>query len=197
MVDHGDAYPRSVVLNKENGSAYREVDLFKIPGSTGANCTGVSIGGFEVSSANYLVAINSIDHSLVKNYTSFEMQGLSIDQRDIIICTVPRDELDQLEVRQITLAKYVGSSKIASIPQLVKISEDNFMVLWQEFDKKSNKPGAVKYVFVDGNGEAASEVRSVAYFRLSSCQPMVLEDAVMWYTNENNLRYFYTIPLDA
>src|SRR5699024_2462935 len=40
LVDHGDAYPRSIVLNKESGSEFTEVDLFKIPGAIGANCTG-------------------------------------------------------------------------------------------------------------------------------------------------------------
>ncbi|HBS44626.1 MAG TPA: hypothetical protein DEA91_09550, partial [Paenibacillus sp.] len=64
LVDHGDAYPRSIVLNKGNGTSYNEVDLFNIPGKIGANTTGVSIGGFEMSSANYIVAMNTIDHSL-------------------------------------------------------------------------------------------------------------------------------------
>lgn len=31
LVDHGDAYPRSIVLNKGDGASYNEVDLFEIP----------------------------------------------------------------------------------------------------------------------------------------------------------------------
>ena len=61
LIDHGDAYPRSIVLSKENGGSYSEADIFKIPGEIGANCTGVSLGGFESSSSNYIVAMNTID----------------------------------------------------------------------------------------------------------------------------------------
>ena len=204
LIDHGDAYPRSIVLSKEyineeytqEGSfAYDTVDLFDIPGATGANCTGVSIGGFEISSENYIVAINSIDHSLVKEYTSFEMKGLEVDQRDIIICSLSKNNTADSEVNQITLAKYVGTNKIASIPQLVKISDEKFMVLWQEYGLKDRTPGDLKYVYLDKSGKATTKVKSVKNFKLSECKPIVIKNKVVWYTNEKGCRTVYTIPI--
>ncbi|WP_433945508.1 hypothetical protein [Paenibacillus sp. SN-8-1] len=194
LVDHGDAYPRSVVLHKGDGTSYNEVDLFKIPGETGANATGVSIGGVEMSSSSYIVAMNSVDHSLVKDYTSYEMVGLKSDQRDIILNVLPRTSMDSTSVHTITLAKYVGTDRIASIPKLVRISDEQMMVLWQEFDKE-NHPGDVKYVLIDGKGKAVGNIQSIKYFMLSECNPVVSGGKVVWYTNSHGSQMFYTIPM--
>lgn len=191
LVDHGDAYPRSIVLNKGNGTSYSEVDLFDIPGKIGANTTGVSIGGFEMSAANYIVAMNTIDHSLVKEYTSYEMVGLEKDQRDIILNVLPKTST---AVNHITLAKYVGTNLIASIPKLVKISDNKMMVLWQEFDK-DNHPGDLKYVLIDGNGKAIGDIQTKD-FVLSECNPIISGNKIIWYTNSNGNRLFYSIPLN-
>ncbi|MEK5234840.1 hypothetical protein NST99_03890 [Paenibacillus sp. FSL L8-0470] len=195
LVDHGDAYPRSIVLNKGDGKSYSEVDLFQIPGRTGANATGVSVGGFEMSAGNYIVAMNSIDHSLVKDYTSYEMVGLEKDQRDIMLNVLPKNSLASASVNHITLAKYVGTDRIASIPKLVKIADDKFMVLWQEFDK-DNHPGDLKYVFIDGSGQAAGAIQTIKHFVLSECNPVVSGGNIVWYTNSNGSRLFYTIPVN-
>lgn len=195
LIDHGDAYPRSIVLNKENETYYEQADLFKIPGKIGANCTGVSVGGFEKSLENYIVAMNTIDHSLVTEYTSFNMVGLDIEQRDIILCTLPKNNIETTWVKQITLAKYVGSNKIASIPKLVKISDEKLMVMWQEYDN-NNVRGDLKYVLIDGSGNATSKIQTIKDFRLSQCEPMVVNNKVIWYVNENGIRSFYSIPLN-
>ncbi|MNB95271.1 hypothetical protein D3C75_424390 [compost metagenome] len=195
LVDHGDAYPRSIVLNKGDGASYNEVDLFNIPGKIGANATGVSIGGFEMSPANYIVAMNSVDHSLVKEYTSFEMVGLETDQRDVMLSVLPKSNLSSNSVNHITLAKYVGTNLIASIPKLVKITDDKMMVLWQEFDKE-NHPGDLKYVLIDGAGKATSDIQTVKHFALSECSPIISGDKIIWYTNNKGSRVFYSIPLN-
>lgn len=194
LVDHGDAYPRSVVLHKGNGMSYSEVDLFKIPGKIGANETGVSIGGVEMSSSSYIVAMNTVDHSLVKDYTSYEMVGLEKDQRDIILSVLPKSSINSSSVHTVTLAKYVGTDQIASIPKLVRISDHQMMVLWQEFDTE-NHPGDVKYVLVDENGKAIDNIQTIKDFMLSECDPVAIGGNVVWYTNGHGSRMFYTIPM--
>ncbi|OXM15653.1 hypothetical protein [Paenibacillus herberti] len=191
LVDHGDAYPRSIVMNKGDGTNYSEVDLFNIPGKIGANATGVSIGGFEMSQNNYIVAMNTIDHSRVRDYTSYEMVGLEKDQRDIILRVLPKASS---AVNEIILAKYVGSDFIASIPTLVKITDNKMIVLWQEFDKNNN-PGDLKYVLIDGNGNATGDMQTIKNFVLSECKPIISGDKMVWYTNSNGSRVFYSIPL--
>lgn len=203
LVDHGDAYPRSIVLHKSNYFEnrkvnYSEVDLFTIPGNIGDNYTGVSVGGFEMSSSSYIVAMNSIDHVLESSLEKAEKE-----QRDIIICSVPKNKLSREHVKQIMLARYTGSEKTASMPQLVKISDDRLMVLWQEYNITCKSDivkyhlGPVKYVFINGNGEICSDVKALENFRLSECKPIVYRNTVIFYTNENGIRNFYTIPLDT
>lgn len=115
LLDHGDAYPRSVVLNKYEGInpeewlseyygrtvlKYTPVDLFEIPGKVGANCTGVTVGGFECSDNNYLAAINTIDHSKVSEYTSYEMKGLDKDERNVVLLVSGKNNTDTSKVKK-------------------------------------------------------------------------------------------------
>lgn len=200
-VDHGDAYPRSVVLTrgilKERpnvGKAEIQTDLFKIPGKIGANATGVSVGGFEISSKNYMVAMNTVDHSLVKEYTSYEMVGLEYDQRDIIVCISPRTDSGGKTVESITHGHYVGSDKNASVPHLVKISDNKFALMWQEFSK-DNKRMNLKYVLIDENGKALGSIREAKDFVLSECKPIIIDNNIVWYTNEGGERILYKLPL--
>lgn len=196
LVDHGDAYPRSIVLNKGDGASYSEVDLFAIPGDIGANATGVSIGGFEMSASSYIVAMNTIDHSKVSEYTSYEMVGLETDQRDVILSVIPKGSMSGDAVKHITLANYVGSKYIASIPKLVKISDNKMMVLWQEFDMEGN-PGNLKYVQIDGEGNAVGEIHTREQFNLSECNPTVVGDQMVWYLNSKGSRWFYSLPIPS
>lgn len=200
LIDHGDAYPRAIVLNKESGTTYSEVTLFDIPGSIGANCTGVSVGGFEISSNNYIVAMNTIDHSKVTQYTSYEMIGLDRDQRNILLCLLPKNSVNSADVKQFTLAKYVDTDKIGSIPKLVKITDDKLMVLWQEFsiiDKYNTQTGDLKYVLIDGNGNRTSDIQSISGFKLGESDPKLINDKVIWCTHEEGRRNFYAIPLSG
>ena len=76
-VDHGDAYPRAVRLRQLDGEA---ADVIDIPGETGNNTTGVSVGGFESSAAagTLLITGNSAGLEAVASDESL----LSADARD-------------------------------------------------------------------------------------------------------------------
>lgn len=64
MVDHGDAYPRSVLVQKfdlntsdidGSYSNYKSHEIFTIEGTTGDNYTGTTVDGFEIAPNNYIV----------------------------------------------------------------------------------------------------------------------------------------------
>lgn len=195
LVDHGDAYPRSIVLHKGNGSQYKEVELLRIPGNIGANMTGVSLGGMEVSSTHYITAYNQVDYAKVQSFTNFEMIGLDKDVRDIMLAVVPRTNLTSDKVNNITIAKYTsGTDHVGSAPKLVKMGDDRFVVLWQEFDHE-NMPLGVKYVEVDGSGNVVGEINSISKFVLSDCGPVIVDDEMVWFADKKGKRIFYTIPL--
>lgn len=227
LADHGDAYPRSIVLNKyngkphevtetsteqtENGSVtytttyttpeYASIDLFEIPGKVGANCTGVTIGGFEYSDNNYLVAINTIDHSKVSEYTSYKMEGLDKDERNIVLLVSGKNNTDTSKVKKVYLTDYINKNKLGSTPYLVKLSDDRFLILWEEFEYTNNYncvDNGVKYVQVNGNGEIISDIRLRADLQLSSdCQPVLIDNNLTWYINGLDERKFYTLDLNS
>lgn len=197
LLDHGDAYPRSIVLNRLNGNSYSQIHLLKIPGKIGANCTGVTVGGFEASSSNYIAAINTIDHSKVTAYDSYSMTGLDRDERDIVLLVCQKDGAGTKTVK---LTDYIGKGMLGSTPYLVKLSDDRFLVLWEEFSYGGASYGAasqgVRYVEVDGTGQVLTEVQILQNAWLSfDCQPVLLDDAVTWYVNMKVGRMFYQIGI--
>lgn len=216
-VDHGDAYPRAVVLLKStapvqdgkfaDSNSYRAVYLLDIPGATGANCTGVTVGGFEVSEDNYLVAINTIDHSKVTEYTSFTMTGLDIDERDIVLLVSGKDNTDSSNVQKIKLTDYVNNKKLGSTPYLIKIGVDKYVVMWEEYDYQQttyswgtyyNKvSNGVKYIVVDGKGNKLTQTTSIPDAELSyNCQPVYLNNEIVWYVNESTDRTVYRLYIE-
>lgn len=194
LVDLGDAYPRSVVLSKRIDdspgisvwSTHKKYDLFNIPGATGANCTGVTIGGFEISSSNYLVATNTVDHSLVTTYTSYKMEGLDTDERDVLLLVTDKNTL---QTKEIYFTDYVSKNKSASTPKLVDLENDTFMLLWAEYDVVStyNSPAnSTKYVIIDADGNKISPIGSLGNTPISSvCQPILYNGNVTWVTSGN------------
>ncbi|MBD5134122.1 MAG: copper amine oxidase N-terminal domain-containing protein [Clostridiales bacterium] len=201
LADHGDAYPRSIVLSRVSGGRTTDrafkTDLLKIPGSTGANCTGVTLGGLAASSDSYLVVINTIDHSKVTAYSSFSMSGLGRDERDVVLLVTSKGGSS---TQQIRLTDYVGNGKLASTPYLVKVDENRFLVLWEEFVYPDASPvvfnQGVRYVEVDGSGEILGEVQTLPGARLSNdCQPILMDGRVTWYINTKVGRMFYQIAV--
>lgn len=194
LVDHGDAYPRSIVLSKRNADgSYSELDLFEIPGATGANCTGVNVGGFEISAENYIVTINSIDHSKVTSYDSFNMYGLDKDERNAVILVSPKNNTNEENVKKIYLTDYVNKNLHATAPYLVKFDDNKFVVIWKEYklveetdywgDKYIQyEENDVKYAIIDGNGNKIGQIQSLGTkCNLSDCQPIYYNEEIIWY----------------
>ena len=202
LIDHGDAYPRAVVLNKCRGNynRYEAIKLFQMPGDIGANCTGITVGGFEISKNNFIVAINTIDHNKATDYDSFRIYGLDKDERNIMLLISDHSNTDTNKVKKVYLTDYIGKNKLASTPYLVKLSDERFMVMWEEFEYSSNrgvKDNGVKFIIVDEDGKAIYTTKEDKSAVLSSdCQPTRIGNNIVWYRNTSNKRIFYIIDLD-
>lgn len=214
LVDHGDAYPRSVVLSKYLGKSqfgyenYNEVSLFTIPGPTGANCTGVYVGGFEVSENNYIVSINTIDHSKATGYNSFSIEGLEVDIRDAVLLISAKNNTSASAVKQVYLTDYANSYLHASAPYLVKLTEKWFAVLWTEYKAVKKQSGnstyynyvenGIKYVIVDENGNKLSDIETVsATARLSDCQPILADKKIIWHYDDGSKRNICSLDISS
>ncbi|MBQ8762533.1 MAG: Ig-like domain-containing protein [Clostridia bacterium] len=212
LVDHGDAYPRSVVLSKYTGMSsygyerYTEIDLFDIPGATGANCTGVNLGGFEVSENNYIVSINTVDHSKITEYTSFTMEGLEVDARDAVLLISAKDNTASSNVKKVYLTDYAAENLHATAPYLVKLTEKWFAAIWKEYKYTKKQSGSytyyeyqsngIKYVIVDENGNNLTDIKTASVTaELSDCQPIFIDNKVIWIYDNSSERNICTLDI--
>ena len=205
-VDHGDAHPRSVVLMKYNAPAgqdsfmraelepagdgyYRytyvkSLDVLPIAGTSGANDTGVSLGGFEVSGIAYLIAGN------------VSPQGDAYDpygQRNIFVAATSKEDFSSTGTTIHYLTSYVEGDEVElSNPHFTKITDDKFVLIWTETTADAS---TMRYAFVDGNGQLIGEVYS-AKGVLSDCQPVVQGNKLVWYVTNGSAPAFFTIELD-
>lgn len=183
-VDHGDAYPRSAVLIKYPSAVTsagftkagcQAVDVVSFTGETGANYTGASLGGFEISDTAYLVA-GSMDIDSSARYTA---------GRNIFIGVVSKDTGD---VSINTITDYTSGNGTTDTPHFVKIGTDSYMLLWHRGD-------TVYYTKTDGDGKQVGTVYSLKG-DLSDCVPILAGNKLVWYTWKNGNIHFYQIRLD-
>ncbi|MCR5203470.1 MAG: hypothetical protein K6E47_00260 [Lachnospiraceae bacterium] len=190
-VDHGDAYPRSVAIFKSKSTTLGKFsgshdyqDLLPITGNTGDNYTGVSVGGFEMSSSNYLVVGNSTDQD---NWSASKT-------RNVFVSVIGKDFTStsgSSVVRYIT--GYPEGGKSAKTPVLVKINDSRFLVLWSVSNSSEvSDKETIYYVEIDGAGNKVGSVHTMTG-HLSDCQPIVTNGKVIWYTWDDNDLTFYEI----
>jgi len=227
-LSHNDAFVvRGVVLNRsdfdvKNGrfvphtnDEYRNqmkttrANLFEIPGYNGANMTGVSVGGLEVTDEAYLVSISTVDHSKVKEYNSFELVGLKTEERNPVVLIADKDGLSNTEFKQQVLAEYIGKNKTCTAPYMVKLNDGRVMVLWEEFDITYETLDyvyvgyqriryiscGVKYCILDSRGNPVTACVTMPSVRLAvDSQPICIDGNVIWYVNLNDgQRTIYTL----
>lgn len=182
-IDHGDGNPRAVRLSKYTdlndhvSSYYRRgsyKDLFKISGDYGDNFTGVSVGGFEISPSNYITVGNTIDQ---KKFIPYSM-------RNIFVSTVSKD----MKTKKLTkLTSYKSDN--ASTPHIVKINDDEFLVMWTKNNEK------ICYTLLNGQGEKQGKTYSFTG-KLSDCAPIISDNKVLWYVWYGENIYFYSIDIN-
>ena len=195
---HGDAYPRSIVLVKYTEPAGQEkytgycsyTDILKIPGPTGANYTGINVGGFEVSSDSYLTAYRSVDWENL--LASGEYMS---DVYNVYVGSLKKTgEGNNLSGTPdiIPVTSFAEEDVFsAGNPFLVKVSEDRFLLLW-ELCRGDRPIGKIQYVMLDSTGHMVSEVKEKEG-ALSDCQPVLQNGEVVWYVTDNKAPVFYVI----
>ena len=193
-VDHGDAYPRSVVLMRYYNSAGQDafissvdyVEVLPINGSFGHNDTGVELGGFEISDSHYLIAGNTVSQG--SDYSPY-------GQRNIFVAVTSRSNFSSSGTMIRYFTQYTSGDNVEiSNPHFVKINPTRYLLLWREWGGSFN---GLRYMYVDGTGSQISPVYN-ASGELSDCQPVVANGKVVWYVTTNyNVPVFYTIDLNT
>lgn len=187
-IDHGDAYPRSIALLKYQTdvtggtftpSYYKQCDvvnLLEFPGNTGENVTGASVGGFEISNTSYLTAYNSVIQ---------DESNLTRSTRNIYVSSYNKTTSENT-IKQIT--NFAEGEASASTPQLVKLSDSEFILLW-------SRSGNVYYAKLDSDGDIVGDIQTMSDAQLSDCVPVVSNNKLIWYVWNNEVNTFYDIDL--
>ena len=140
------------------------------------------MGGFEMSSENCIIAGNAVN---------FEGESAStLDQRNIFVSVTDKG-LSRTKV--VWLTNYDKQQNVnVQTPQLVKIGEDQFLVMWQEGSKYEGNL-TTKIVTIDSDGNKTSDIKSKS-MPLSDCQPVVGPDGVVrWYVTDNSAPTIYAV----
>ena len=178
-VDHGDAYPRSVVLveyqtdfttgqfisNMGWRNHCNATDLLKIAGRIGDNTTYVNVGGFEVTDSAYLVAATSIDQENDGDYYNACILGKSKKDGHTFINWLTD----------------IKEGYAATNPYMVKINDNKYFVMWSY---GNDTTGTIDYTYIDADGNQISPIYSMNG-EISDCEPIYINGSVVWYTSDN------------
>ena len=187
-LDHGDAHPRSAVLVKYNSdfttgkffpSYYEKVsniDVVTYPEYTSGhyNYTGAAIGGFDVSSSSYIVAQSTVDLDYIN----------TSETRNVYVSAVSKD-LSTNKLNKIT--SYAEGTDSASAPQLVKINNNSFLLLW-------SRDTEVSCVKLNADGTVSGSIHTFEG-SLSDCQPVIKNGRAVWYVYDKNNVTFNSLNL--
>lgn len=209
-VNHGDAYPREIALRRFWGQAGNDqltasqngvysISMLDLFGEIGDNYTGASLGGFGISNTAYFTVENSNSQT--------KRDGME-EARNIVVSVLPIDQATKNDapVQTTYLTRYsTTGNQTVSTPQLVKFSDNLFLVMWEKKNWNSAQhgpysvgsgSGTIEYAFLDGNGKMIGSVRTTSGY-LSDCQPIVADGKAVWYVTgsegSSSAPVFYTM----
>ena len=173
-LDHGDAYPRGIIVmryksTKGGGDKFsggtQNSTLLTFPGSTGANPTGASVGGFAETANGYVTAYN---------YDGVGGYGI----REIYIGYTSKNGLNS------TVTKLTESAGMQT-PILVPTGLDGGYLMW------TDTAGTFYYTRYTDSGTIGTIATADA--ALSDCQPVLHNGEVVWYVTTNSTPTFYKL----
>ena len=217
VVDHGDAYPRSIrvswlrtealehekrytgegglynIINRDLFSPSKAKEILNIPGKIGANQTGVSIGSALQTANKVLVGVNKIDYSKATGFDSFDITGKDVDKRDVVLYSLDKNTLEVIE------NKYTDYNLDKNItytaPKMVKLDATRIMLIWNKLNIKSDE-SVLQYMIVDENGNKLSEIKTLENMKIADEMPILYQNKVVWSEYKVGRLVLNTIPLE-
>ncbi len=212
VVDHGDAYPRSIKVSwlrtesmyagerdwynpRKRGlfSPSKEKEILNIPGEIGANQTGVSIGSALHTANKVLVGVNRIDYSKATGFDSFNITGKDVDKRDVILYSLDKNTLEVIENKYTDYT--LDKNTTYTAPKMVKLDETRIILIWNKLNLKSDK-SVLQYLIVDENGNKLSEIKILEDMKIADESPIVYNNKVVWSEYKKGRLILNSIPLE-
>lgn len=216
VVDHGDAYPRSIkvswlrtealepekrytgndgwytIIDREMFSPSKTKEILNIPGEIGANQTGVSIGSALNTVNKVLVGVNKIDYAKATGFDSFNITGKDVNKRDVVLYSLDKNTLVTTE------NKYTDYNLDKNItytaPKMVKLDGTRIMLIWNKLKLKSDE-SVLQYLIVDENGNKLSEIKTLEDIKIADDSPIVYKNKVVWSEYRKGRLILNSIPV--
>ncbi len=171
-----DTRPRGLYLRAEEIGSENEdpsvVTVLKAENSALSKDLGIDLGGFEVSD-NYCIVTG----------TSVEQNKLSDSkQKNVFVATESKSEFNEKYTSLYWLTDYDDDDDVTILYQkLVKVSDNLFLVMWQE--NRDGEASVIKYGYLDGEGKVVEGLKRAdkdgfvtINGKLSSSQPLLASD---------------------
>lgn len=216
VVDHGDAYPRSIkvswlrtealepeegytgegrryTMDREMFSLSKTKEILNIPGERGANQTGVSIGSALHTANKVLVGVNRIDYSKATGFDSYDITGKDVDKRDVVLYSLDKNTLETTENKYTDYT--LDKNTTYTAPKMVKLDETRIMLIWNKLNLKSYK-SVLQYLIVDENGNKLSEIKTLEDMKIADEAPIIYNGKVVWSEYKKGRLILNSIPLE-
>ena len=217
VVDHGDAYPRSIkvswlrtealepekkytgeggwytMIDRDMFSPSKTKEILNIPGEAGANQTGISIGSALHTANKVLVGVNRIDYSKATGFDSYDITGKDVDKRDVVLYSLDKNTLETTENKYTDYT--LDKNTTYTAPKMVKLDETRIMLIWNKLNLKSDK-SVLQYLIVDENGNKLSEIKILEDMKIADESPIVYNNKVVWSEYKKGRLILNSIPLE-
>ncbi|MGI6018813.1 MAG: leucine-rich repeat protein [Marvinbryantia sp.] len=152
-----------------------------------------SVDGMALSKDHILCLGTSIDQS------KYDTAGSDGAAHNIYLTVTPMSNFSETATEVKWLTDYVGNRKSFLGAKITKVSENRFMISWEEYntsgkgeDNDGLSEGVLHYLYVDGKGNKISKEYTAAA-TISDCQPIVKDSKVIYYASNTNTVNFYSI----
>jgi hypothetical protein len=134
---------------------------------------GIELGGFEMSDKYCIVTGTSVEQS----------KGVPKDtQKNVFVATASKSELNEKYTNVSWLTDYDDDDEVTILYQkLVKVSDNLFLIMWQE--NRENEDSVIKYGYLDADGNLVTNMKRADKSglvtingKLSSSQPLLASD---------------------
>ncbi len=184
VLDHGDAYPRSLVLTMVDRYGTEDSDrsrkgVFSFQGETGNNYTGCKLGGMEIGEKNVLACGISVPHK----YKVKGVSGSDSSLKKNVYLTVTNRKTGKTKVKWLTQYNPKTSSVTVGEARMVKLSDTRFAVMYSVTQGNAKK---LQYVVVSDTGK---KICAKTYTDLSfsaSSQPILNKGKIVWMETSYN-----------
>lgn len=186
-VDLGDGHPRGVELHKVAAFAEKlareETILIDIPGKTGDNSTGISVGGLAETGGSYVTLFTKGVQKTEKCFAG---------DRDIILAYTDKNTLASRLVNVTANAPKLDKDYrfYLGTPLLVPTGLSGGYILWSGC-AGCEANGTLYYAAYSDNG-TIGPIQTAKGF-LSDCQPVLFNGKLTWYATKESTPVFYTL----